>query len=546
MALVDDKRLDAKNEGLATGPVFEQTATASAQPNYNAKAPSLLDIAAYFGSVNTMSKEGQDYIDSLKKLLTENLNNTSNNLNIQVFGLNSPRDTIAIMNGNDAVILVFDESNVSTVDQPTSHYDKAAKTDLCRVKPQAVLRKFIVVTKEDYPKVAVMANYICTLFKCAMNTAEVGNLGIDSLKNMNFSYSENAADYEEANRYLNPHGTLLRHDMCLTIYASPKNHQPQFGYQQESQRYYADTNNDRIAIGTIGAFVEFVKQDPNNYKFYPLIHISEISTPIPTENLIPVFLTLAMKKFLLEEAWWAQYATFGNGSKINIGNLIPFVGQANGKEAPQRWFCQNQADLMKMKSEYLLPAQMVLDVTQGRASILGIEQYAVNPVAVSQSVIDSFNNYMPTPIMLDPSDKFMLAAPYYRGTFPYGTNVLDSAHIDFLMEYSKCPANGVNLEKLMYQKALPSLKAADLKEVEPEVKMLYRTDTVMLPPRLMSILNNQLSVLNYAGFNGLSGMFNTGLYGASANLWSNVVNNNFYGFSNGFYPFGQVYGDPIK
>lgn len=545
MAIIEDKRLDNTNatadNGLATGPVFDDIAKTN---GYNNKAPNLLDLTAYFGIPNTMSREGQEYIATLKRILTENISNSANKLNIDVFGLNNPRDSVAVMNGNDAVVLVFDESNASTVEQPTSHYDQTAKTDLLRVKPEARLIKFIVVTKEDYPKVSVMANYICTLFKCAMNTADVSNLGIDSLKNMNFSYSENAADYEDANRYLNPHGTLLRHDMCLTIYATSKNHQPQYGWQQENQRYYADTNNDRIVIGAIGAYVEFVKQDMNSYKFYPIIHISEITTHIPVENLIPVFLSLAVRKFLLEETWWTQYASLGNGNKINIGNLVPFTGQsANAKDAPQRWFCANQADLMKMKNEYLYPAQVVMDVTQGRASILGIEQYAINPEIVSQSVIASFNKYMTTPLMLEPSDRCMLGAPFYRGTFPYGTKVLDSAHIDFLMEYSKCPANGVNLEKLMYQQALPSVKANELKEVEPEVKMLYRTDTVMLPVRLMNILNQQLSVLNYAGFNGMAGLFNTSIYGVNANLWANVMNNNFYGYNNGFYPFAQVYSN---
>lgn len=538
---------EGRMDDLATAPMFDNPNTnnnANANQSANvggnfrnngAKAPNLMDIFQRMGSVRSFSAEGAEYIKKLREEFDNAAKNADYSLKVDFITLSTPKDTLVLMNGNDAVILTFEESNPGTSDQPTSHLDREAMNELLRTHPDAQLVKFLIVTKEDYAKYAVMAKTIQSYFLCRNNALDINQVNLDSLGKCNFSYSMSQEDFDRAQQVLNPHGVPLRHDGVITIYMSNKPINQNNYNRTEEEIYYGRSGDDqRTPIATISWYTKFIKKSMDENRYYPVIVLSEINTLLNSAVMLPLWISLGITKALIEDNWWKLYTRISG--KINIGNLIPFVDPSGDKNAPTRWVCKNDEDLRKLRTEYLEKPTIVLGVTEGRASPLGVEEFTTG---LEDSIIGNISRFLRNPIQLTPADQLINAAPFYRGVFPYGDKVMDSEYIEFLSEYARCPSNAVNLEqKLCYERSMPSIKAAELREIQPEIRWLYRTDTVVLPPNLMLALCRQLGSMNFGGYQQMSNLFDTSIYGASAKQWQDSQMNNAAGYS-GFTPYSQ-------
>lgn len=559
MAQIEENRLDGKTAvELPTAPSFgpqpQNNAGATAAPtgnnfqNFNSgKAPSLLSINNMLGSYSALSQEGTDYVKTIKDSLTEWAKSSQYPMKFDFIDLVNPVDTFVVMFGNKAIIMVFAESHPGSATQPTSHLDRAAVNELRKVRPEAELLKFLVIHKSDYSKANVMATCLRNTFINGSNMIEdMTRINLDSLTNANFSYSDSQEDFEAAYRQLSPHSVPLRHDFALTIYISDiQRRRNDFGLTEADRYYDESSGNGSRPICTISGYVEWVRISPDCYKFVPTIHISEIATHLSNEVLIPLWWTVFTNKVMMTDTWFNIYRSSIGPKKINLGNLVPYVNTNGDKNAPTRWILQNQQDFDRFRKDYCCTPVVVLDITQGRMSPVGIEKYTLTGKCanIMNEIVNNMARYSRVNLQFTQNDIIAPAAPYYRGVYQYGDKLYDTAYIDFLSEVSRTPANAIELEtRLMQLPDYPHRTAQYLKEIHPDAQFLYRTDTVILPPSLTKTLTNQLSSMNFGGMQTMNNMFNIGVYNTASQQWGNIQNNSVYSPYNGFNPFSQFYG----
>lgn len=541
-------RVDEFGDAPTVGGVNAGEATQAQAPNPEAKpvftsdAPetniSLHDLLSEYELTSSLSEKGRQFLATIEEAMADKSRVGKYNWNVEVIALGQPRDSRVIIANNKAIGLIMAETNGTNENFPTTHHEKKAFDELGRIRPGVELLSFIVITPEDYDRAGAFAAYIRNIFIVAFRGHAVTLNNIR--KDTNFTFSDNVAEYEQAYRELNPHAVPLRHDLCLTIYES-SNDQRRYNYNSaaEADIYWQGgaANAERRAFATIGGYVEFIRTDLYNWKYYPVVHISEISSRMPDEALIPLFLVIAMKRFIVAKNWltpYRQMQTDVHGNTINLGALFP---DGNGG----RWVITKPEDFEKTVASSFTDAQLVLDVTEGRASIPGLVKYALGDVNIINGILQLYANTIGANIPVTPLPPFQVECPFYRGYYSYGNMKLDSANIDFLNEYAKHPTKISECEKLLIQRAVPEERAKDERNFEGDLKLFYRTDVVRISPQLMSTLDSHMPVLNFLGLTQMNGIYNTNGYGAGAQAWGQYQANNSAGIYNGFYPGAQIY-----
>lgn len=483
----------------ATGPSFTDEQQQFSQPQGNTfqagrddgkNAPNLSKIVGRYASIADDSAAPMKYTEQLKNCFARDFGDKFTFVRLTV-----PKYGVAILSGKNAVIIVFENGSSSEDGMPCSRYDKPAYNELLRTHPEAELIKFIVVAEEDYERVSQMYQYLIRLFNVVNNTEDVNGINAADLSNMQFRYSDNPDDFMTVFDQYSPHAVPLRHDISLVMYIGENKHGNNNNAIDEG--YYSNIYQPATPFVAISGYVDFVRKNPSETLFVPFVHISEIIATVPSSSLMPMFLALANRQFIASGAWWNQYARYDG--KQNIGNLIPDNSQQNQGKIGNRWFCKNQAELDQFRINYITKPVFVLDVTEGRASINGIEYYATDARNGTISAIyDAFSKFANVSYAINgTADRFSLTLPFYRGTFKYGNQSYDTALIDFLMEYSKTPAKAAELEGLLFKKESLRDRMNELKTVEPTTKMLYRTDVVVLPAHLLVAIAQNLTDLNF-------------------------------------------------
>ena len=544
MALIANERL---GDGPAAPDIAPELDTASVGAGidingvapeynkYNNGAPSLTfnDILNRFETSSRLSVEGNEFV---KRLTEELQDEVRNKLKIQVKVLPQPNSTLAISCNGKAIILLFAEAVSVMPNMATVSLEDTASRCLNEVLPGVGLLSVITVAPQDYKKVDVWVKDIRNTFIGA-TTSAADDLVNGLLRNTMFTFSDDKVEYENAVRGLDPHEVPCRHDFCLTIYVSDRKQQQQ---NTEQAPYFQSLQTDRVLFGTVSGYTEFVRDEQTNlYKFYPIVHISDIQCIIKSARVLPIFLVAAAKKFMMQNAWYNQYANvYMGGSAVpqtTLGCLIPDSNDPTGRfviDTPDKWnqFCANA----------LYPAQLVLDVNEGRSKIPGIEMFS--DMTKHSAVIEDINQFLGAAVFNTSAIPCMKMESVYRGVFNWNNMMYDTQFIDFINEYSRRPTESAKLEKLNYKRADPTQKAADFKEIEPESQFYYRTDYVILPGDFMIALCNQLASLNVGTF-GVNGIFNISGYAANANAWNTAQKNMMYGPTpvGGFNPINWVY-----
>jgi len=484
------RRLDGRDaEGEANRPAFFDEQAQQPQHHDNgAKAPNIAALAGKFAVTQDNASAAQQYIDQLRQLFTIN-----DSKKYEIVRLNPAMLSfcIAVVRGTNAVILAFEDGVIGTDDMPVSRFDGSAYDELRRIRPDVALLKFIVVTKEDYEKYQQMYRYICNLFDVASNTDTSNQITSEYFKNMKITYQFDAETYKRMIDRYNPHAVPLRHDLMLVMSVGEDNDNKNF---IDDEGYYSGIRQINTPLVAIGGYVDFVLIDRNKMQFLPLVHISEITSVIPSSSLMPMILALAAKKFVDEGTWWFQYSRFDN--KMNVGNLIPDPTGNSGRPG-NRWACQNQTDFDRFGHDCMNKPLLVLDVTQGRASLAGLEMYAVDAKNGRMSVIyDAFSKFANVDFSSqETGDQLSLAVPFFRGIFNFKDGMYDTAHIDYLMEYAKRPAQFADFETLLTKKRSLRERMVEIKKIESTARMLYRTDVVVLPNHLIADIAKNLTGL---------------------------------------------------
>lgn len=515
--------------------------------DFNNNNIGLSDFAKFYDTPSGISDAGRQFLTDLSEDLTNTVKNSRSTFwnDIRIVQLSQPNDSHAVICNNHAVIFIMAESNISSSDYPVVHSEKIAVENLRLIEPSVVVLQIIVISPDDYTRGKDFAAATRNLFVAAFNPTKIN---VNNLANTGISISDNPRDYELAYAKLCPHAVPLRHDLTCTIYIQGKQPWQQNTnnmMQPEKTNYWlAAEQQARIPLATIGAHVEMVRNNAllnGDIRIIPVIHIDDINSSIVADEMLPVFIILAVKRFLLSNLWESYYRSNSidvHGNRVNIGYLFP---DGNGGRCDIK---TDESFNQTIRAQFD-PAQVVLDVVEGRFKLPGMWKLASNDQAVMKSVIDDYVRFFNGTI-----NPYAGGTPYfisdvqYRGFYMYGNKTLDTAYIDYMSEYARHPEDVMKCEKLLLRKANPLLAVADQKQFEPDMKLLYRTDVMALNPDFISWMDTAMPCLNVAqniqqtGIAPVTGILN------NANAWGQYAAKPQYagwGTGNPFFPMDDVY-----
>lgn len=520
-------------------PVMDQNAQAafSAQPQYQQQYnnESILDILSRFNSMSSLSAQGSEYVTKLTAELQKPL--TADNLQIQVRQLNRPNSTIAVICNGQAIILMFAEAVQHAANMATISLSDTAAAALRESVPGVGLLSVIVVTPDDYPKMQIMANDLRNTF-LAITTQATDALCNQLLRSSVITFSDDRNEYDTIVNVLDPHAVKVRADLTLVLYASQ--HQMRQNQMTEQAQYFQQNTQDRMVLGVVGGYLETARDEMlGSYKIQPTFHISYMNSPIKDPKIIPVLLAAAKKRFIDTGAWLSQYdmGLMGGAGKpvINLGALIPDENDPSG-----RWVLDTPNKMMQFKQVALGNLSVVLDVTEGRAKIPGLEFFS--DYEGNADVVATINSFLGVNVFTPEIMVGSKEESVYSGTFSRGPMKFDTAYIDFLNEYQIHPTEASRLEKLCFKRSDPTMKLTEMREIEPDAQFYYRTDFVLLSAEVMTELSRQMGVLNAGSF-GPNGIFNMSNYQANGAAWARAQQNVQYGVNGGTYfnPMGYIY-----
>ena len=514
-------RANAGGGGGTIPPVNNQTASGQQD------TPDFLEVYRRSTAATAMSSAGTKYVRELR----EHLEMKRGTLDIKIITLTYPPETLAIVCGDSAFLLIFSEANRKDDNLPTAALTKTAMRTLQSAVPNASVHNYIVVTPQDYEKVEAMCAHLINCF-AAFFTPDVRNLNINSMNRSQIEISLNPHNYEDFTRRVEPHGVASRADIQMTVYLNTPKRQ-----NSANLNMFEQIDCDKTELATIGSYVNFISSPDGTGvpKFLPEVHISSIVTNMPIQGMLPLLLSLATDYLIDQGGWKSQFSNLGGTHMANIGNLLmdPQTG------AP--WRCENITARDALITQYCRPPVLILDVVHGRAHIPGLEQYADSQQ--SPRIVDSYNRFLATNQIPSDAKVGYLLCQEYAGFVSLSGNSADSRWIDFLNMMVSHSTNRAQCELLMSHPNRPEDMTAIKRSLCSDLTLHYVIDMVILQPevlrgvqaavhqKLRTISGNvasgsvDMSALLAASQGFATGMGNTAYTGSITSPFAPIYNN---------------------
>lgn len=373
-----------------------QPGTGMGSGDQGAPAPLFSRMFAKASMSSKLSREGQEYRESLKEALTDE------QTGLQVYP-ETTRSAEGMMVYNDeklAILLIFSES-LTTAQETLSPV--VCSRELLEIMNDVVSKdgdgnpvyrftvtNIITVSKEDYETLPQMINYLSNTLKDDMKEAR--NINLKSFGNSQIVVDTDVNNVRNFISQLSPHGVPPRCDFgaLLEIDEGGKFQQ---GLNQENERY---------PFLAVAGYTEFIQANMNmltptqiqqgeNMKYIPLAKISEIVSPIPMPNLLGIALPVAAQAFIRNNGWIQPYG-FGKND-LNLGNLVV------DRESGQMWHCENRRQRDELIMKYMTNPFLAIDAQLGRGQLFGMQWIHRNPVVVVEYLrkfLDT-DDALPTP-----------------------------------------------------------------------------------------------------------------------------------------------------
>ena len=491
-------------------------------------APSIFSILRSVSSSTAISAAGSNYITALKAKIE---NDDPRGL-IKCYPLTYPAMSLAFVNENKAIVLLFSEAITTDANKPAVSKVKDAVATLKSTVGQSVeLVNVVVVCPEDYAKAAVMGAYICNSL-LAMNSDIIAGFNAGSLKDVQVSISTIPDDYDKFVETVNPHGVPARADLKLTISIVQPNRNP--------QSLWTDEQGEKFTIAAVGAYVTFASASlgmgfGGSVKFLPEVHISEITSLVWDDSILPLILSQVTDCLIFGGFWKAQFNNISDNAP-NIGSLI--VDPATNKT----WKADTTTKRDQFIAQYCEQPILCLDVVEGRARIPGLVGWYIN--GQFPRVAQKINNFFKGEL-LPPTVE--IARPFYSqltGTFTTtGAAKADTRWIDFLNMMVHHEANRQQVMALLQHAPRPEDDIAIKRQFESSISLLYYTTVVMIQPEVLNAIRrgvyDSVRIINGKAMN--AGSIDMSYFVTAGNGFMNGSRIGNYGqYAN---PFGQIWGN---
>lgn len=523
--------------GIPPVPPIQMEQQADMGNNAQMSAPSFTDILRRSTSASMLSPDGAKYVKEMRDLLDSS--KASLGVQIRVVPLSFPAEALAICCGKYVMILIFSEAMNGGGDNsvPTVAYSRGAvRTMRDIVGSDAVLLNTIVVTPRDYNRAANMAAHLINSFQVCLHP-EVSIMNIDSFNNVGIEISTNPSHYEMFVERMSVHSTQARADIKIVFYLAD-NRKTQ---QDQSVFNQAEHAAGRKAIASLGAYVVFNAIVASNgmTKYVPEIHISEITSQVIYDGILPMILSLATELLVDNGYWKSQFADIGGKNTPNVGNLI------YDQTTNSPWFVENAAQRDTFFAQLCTDPLLVLDVVEGRARIPGIECYSFTPDVTRgfNPLVHKYNSFMNSPVLSpDHTQVATTICREFGGYFAAGSKYEDLRWCDYLNLMVHNSSSSERLRELLVHQTSEKARMEIISQFVPNYEVHFMQHMVMLRPEAIRPLQNairtKIRIINGTNYGtntvNMASMLNAGQFVANGGMMGG-------GYMNAN-PFAQLYG----
>ncbi len=425
-------------------------------------APMLLDVLTGMKSASRMDAAALDYVENLNKIFNDDKSEdissipiTTDRVEARVFVHNASRA---------AIILVFGDTYETMDKTPPSTYFPNVMAAATARDTSLQIVQCITVIKQDYPLAGKMASFISNAFKTITSTAAV--ITADSFKGLKIVAITNIDMVRDYVARISPHAIPERDDIGVLLCVETSEPNPSgIGHSVTQKPFLAVTGYTRM----------FNPQNSTGARYIPVPTITSVMSIAPNPSLLAMALPMATDAFIMYGIWQRPYQTFKTGAP-NLGNLI--IDNATKKPL----FTDTIETFHQFVNTYMTMPYMAIDITEGRARALGIENIINNWSSVDARIRAFLKQ--PAATNISPDDAIP-AFVNYNGYFLDKGVYKDTRYVDYL-ELAAKVTNHKQIDKLLLQPVAPGARIEDIQAMFPEqTKALYTTTTVIFGAQTM-------------------------------------------------------------
>lgn len=469
---------------ISTGPVEQPTAA-----NF-----SFTDMVGKFIRPVSLSEAGKKYIDTLTELFANVP--ADSGVRIKVETVPNLVEIRAVIDevSHTYIILYFNESYTGNGMEPVVNMTPDMVKAVEGIRPDAKFVQTIVVSKEDYTRVEKMAAHIVNCF----TAIRLGN-NIDAKIFHQMSLSPNT-DIRAVRDFIDrrsPHEIQDRVDWGVLLEREVRQN-PTIGYT-------ADRITSREPVMAIGGYTKFLRVSSfQGDKIYPIAVITNITSDIPCMNILAIALPIAATAAIVHGLWRSPYNTIGK-DKPNLGRL---VRDLVNKEL--KWFNTINEMQEEICRSFFYP-QLAIDIPEGRAHIVGLENYYQNELLFDVMARNFFGKGKIT--TQDGKEAIVdvwqggfkpVSAKYinYEGMVTFEGKDVDTRTVDYLNIVNSMKSTNLQVDQFLAQFPNIDVRLKNIGSIlgVDRVRPTYRAETIIFESPFINALANYLqSVIKYTG-----------------------------------------------
>lgn len=470
--------------GPASGPIEQPTA----------KALAFTDMVGKFIRPVSLSEAGKKYIDTLAELFA-NLP-ADNGVRIKVETVPNLVELRAVIDevSHTYIILYFNESYTGNGMEPVVNMTPDMVKAVEGMRPDISFVQTITVAKEDYPRVEKMAAHIVN---CFLAISLGNNIDAKIFHQMNLSPNTDIRAVRDFIDRRSPHEIQDRVDWGVLLEREVR--------QNPTVGYTADRITSREPVMAIGGYTKFLRVSSfQGDKIYPIAVITNITSDIPCQNILALALPIAATAAIVHGAWRSPYNTFGKDNP-NLGYLVRDLATKELK-----WFA-NVNEMQEEISRSFFYPQLALDIPEGRAHIVGLENYYQNEALFDIMARNFFGKGEVTlqdgkKAIVDvwPGGLKTVSAKYinYEGTVTFEGKDVDTRTIDYLNIVNSMKSTNLQVDQFLAQFPNIDVRLKNIGSILgiDRVRPTYRAETIIFESPFINMLANYLqTVIRYTG-----------------------------------------------
>lgn len=490
-------------------------------------------LLGFTASSSYLDEAGKAYSEKLLQLLAIKSNTKQWERRVVTTGT---CEAHVFMNGSYAIPLIFNDSVSKRNDRPsitvTGEVQRAfASSPMSGAQSlTAELQRPILVTKEDYPKVEIMAQHICNAFTGLTNGQVAGmtlqNIAVDST--CSFEVSTNIQEVRNYVAKVSPHGIPARDDVGILVYLRRLKGQVS-DLADKSDRF------EYIPVLAMTGYTQIYQVSSldagfgvnNAAKFMPCTVITDCVSTLKNNMIVAMAMVFAADVLIKRRSWLSQFNSFSE-KEPNIGRLIP----EPGKNTP--WFAKDVTQRNEFMKQYFASTvpSLAFDIVEGRARIPAMDNMINNP----KKFLDGIAGFLGMNVSFaEGMSPINFHFEEYTGIVGVSGNMVDTKCIDYLrMTIDNQNITDERIQRLLLQTKDLNSSINNVKSFYPNtVESLYVNYRCVLNPAFVEALGAAMCVvepLKHVSY----GTANASNELSLAALMGSTNYNGFVGFGNNY------------